>query len=91
MGSGVTAIGSNAFGMCSRLGSIFYKGTPSERAKIYIGAGNYTLDGATTYYFSERAPSEAQWAESPDWWHYDGATGEVVLWAKQSGNETAAL
>ncbi len=85
IGSGVTSIGDGAFEGCSGLKAVYYKGTPQKWREIAINSNNYySLANATRYYFSETEPSEEQWTEGENWWHYDDVTGEIVIWEKDA-------
>ena len=70
----VTSIGYQAFRFCSKLETIYYKGTAEEWADISIGEDNTYLTGATVYFYSEEAP-----ADEGSFWHY-GNDGEIVVW-----------
>jgi hypothetical protein len=49
---------------------VYYTGTAETWAGIEIGSWNYELTGATLYYYSETAPTEAG-----NYWHYvDGVS-----------------
>ncbi len=82
IGDAVTSIGSHAFYGCSGLQTVYYKGTPSEWNEISMGYYNGCLTDATRYYFSDQTPTEEQWEESPNWWHYDEDGETIVLWTK---------
>ena len=69
----VTSIGSYAFRSCSRLTSVYYKGTASEWSAISIDWYNSPLKNATRYYYSETEPTE-----EGNYWHY--VDGKVTVW-----------
>ena len=73
MPNSITSIGDGAFEFCFGLKSVYYKGTSSGWNDITIGSDNECLTSATTYYYSERKPSE-----SGDYWHY--VDGIVTNW-----------
>lgn len=61
-------VGNLAFG--NDLQTVYYIGTQSEwRSKVSYGELNFDLDGATKYYYSETAPTEAG-----NYWHYVDGT-----------------
>ncbi len=79
----VTSIKFGAFMACS-LGFVLYEGTQTDWDKIEIAEKNFedSIHPVTIYYFSENEPTAEQWAESENWWHYDG-TGRPVEWVKE--------
>ena len=72
--SGVKSIGAQAFIYCSKLKTVYYKGTAEDWANISIGTNNYYLTYATRYYYSEAQPTE-----SGRFWHYD-ENGDIAVW-----------
>ena len=84
--SGVKSIGYEAFFECDLLETVYFCGTPDEWQAININVGsngmangNAKLVDATRYYYSDLAPTEEQWAQSKNWWHY-GKENEIVIW-----------
>ena len=64
----VTYIGSDSFQTfedSSNLKAVYYAGTTEEWGSIFIDIDNYTLKGATRYYYSETEPATAG-----NYWHY---------------------
>lgn len=67
LGSSVTQIGKGAFNNCSKLTTVYYKGT--SRSDISIDStGNEDLTNATWYYWTDVAASETR---TGNWWYYD--------------------
>ena len=58
-------IGAEAFGWCSNIERVFYKGTAEEWANVTIGPTNGEITDAATYFYSETEPT----AEG-NFWHY---------------------
>lgn len=83
----VTSIGYAAFGLCSRLKTVYYKGTPSQWNSIEIN-NDQNFNGqfmrVTKYYFSAQTPTAEQWQKSENWWHYDEDGSTIVLWTKNA-------
>ena len=74
----MTSIGNCAFRDCSKLKTVYYKGTAEEWEKIEIdNEYNYNdpLINATVYYYSETKPSE-----EGNYWHYDTDGVTPVKW-----------
>ena len=61
----VTTINDNAFNKCSKLINVYYTGSESDWASIYIGSDNENLTNATLYHYSETEPTT-----TGNYWHY---------------------
>lgn len=73
------SIWNNAFKNCSKLETIYFKGTQAEFAQININSeGNTSLTDAMVYYYSETKPTT-----DGDYWHYDTDGITPVLWEKE--------
>lgn len=85
IGKDVKNIGSFAFSRCSSLAEIFYEGTEAMWNEIELNISvnsNEYFSKATKYFYSEATPSEKQWNESSNWWHY-GDNDEILIWTKE--------
>ena len=73
------SIWNNAFKNCSKLETIYFKGTQAEFAQININSeGNTSFTDAMVYYYSETKPTT-----DGDYWHYDTDGVTPVLWEKE--------
>ena len=68
-----TSIDDDAFGKCSSLTSVYYKGTAEDWGKISIYSNNTALTNATRYYYSETQPTT-----TGNYWHY--VDGVPTVW-----------
>ena len=66
----VTSIGHAAFYLYKS--NVYYKGTVDDWSNISIG--EYNINFATTYYYSDSEPTE-----EGNYWHYD-ENGEIAVW-----------
>ena len=80
IGDSVTSIGEYAFGGCSSLSEVYYKGDAEGWKNITIGYWNSNLTNATRYYYSESQP-----AENGNYWHYN-ENGEIEIWQELTPN-----
>ena len=71
----MTQIGKGAFNNCSKLTTVYYKGT--SRSDISIDStGNEDLTNATWYYWTDAGASETK---TGNWWYYDGDNIKTVV------------
>ena len=73
IGNSVTSIGRFAFYDCDSLTKVYYSGTQSEWAEIFIEGYNSSLTSATRYYYSETEPTTVG-----NYWHY--VDGIPTIW-----------
>lgn len=76
------SIGFFTFAYCTGLETVYYGGTVEKWAEISIGSNNELLTGASLYYFSDEYPFSDEMIDG-NFWHYDEATGEIVIWTKE--------
>ncbi|MBQ9729930.1 MAG: hypothetical protein IJV80_03860, partial [Clostridia bacterium] len=67
-GDSVEYIGSSAFQGCSKLTSVYYKGTASDWLNIEFGWYNEKLTSATRYYYIENEADVP--TDGGNYWHY---------------------
>ena len=77
----MTSIGTGAFADCP-VKTVYYEGTAEDRSGIEMGDYNDALTSAAVYYFSAETPTEEQWVEYANWWHYDPATSLPTPWTR---------
>ncbi len=64
------------------LETFFYEGDKETWATLNDGSGGGSAyRNAAVYFFSDGTPSDEQWEQSPNWWHYD-TDGSVIIWFK---------
>lgn len=81
--AGIETVGDHVFNGCSSLGNIYYLGTPTQWKALGIDASNNSVLAATPcWFFSQEAPTAAQWEESDFWWRFT-KSGEVEKYIKQ--------
>lgn len=69
----------NAFKNCSKLETIYFKGTQKEFAQVNINPdGNTSFTDAMVYYYSETKPTDDGY-----YWHYDRDGVTPALWGKE--------
>ena len=74
IGSGVKSIGQWAFDQCSKLTSVYYKGSASEWSNISISYANAELTEANRYYYSAGQPTDNDYT----YWRY--VDGVATVW-----------
>ena len=74
----VTSIGAWAFYGCDGLTSVYYTGTPETWEEIAISGFNFSLTGATRYYYIENEADVPQ--DGGNYWHYDTDGATPVVW-----------
>ena len=84
IGKKVTAIRGSAFSWIDTLADVYFEGGEEEWDKIsIIWGGNYSLENATRYYYSETFPSE-----EGNFWHY--VDGVPTIWSTYVNPEVPA-
>lgn len=76
-----------AFRGCSRLKTVFYKGSAEQWSKISIDSRyNDNLTNAIRYYYSETEPAlnAEGTAYDGNYWHYDTDGITPVIWKKEN-------
>ncbi len=74
IGERIESIREYAFNGCSSLTDVYYNRAIDSEAAITITEGNDSIVAATTYYYSEEAPTE-----EGNFWHYD-ENGKIAIW-----------
>ena len=68
-----TSIDDDAFGKCSSLTSVYYKGTAEDWAKVEVDSTIKLNQHAYVYYYSETQPTT-----TGNYWHY--VDGVPTVW-----------
>ena len=81
LNSNIKEISEGAFDDCTSLKAVYYDGNSEQWKNINIvDYGNYNLNAATLYYFSEEYPFNSEVTEG-NFWHY--VDDEIVVWTKE--------